>query len=139
MDFCNLNKVCPKGDFRLPNVDTLINATVKHQMFSFMNGFSGYNQIKIEEDDAIKMAFRTPLGNFYYTVMPFGLKNAGATYQRAMMAIFHDMLHKEMEFYIDDLVVKTKHDLSHISDLRKVFDRCRAFKLKMNPLKSASG
>ena len=72
-------------------------------MFSFMDGYSGYNQIRMATKDAEKTTFRTPIGNFYYTVMPFDLKNAGATYQRTMAAIFHDMMHKEMKDYVDTL------------------------------------
>ena len=78
-------------------MDLLIDSAAGNVMFSFMDGFSGYNQIKMGPKDAEKTAFRTPMGNFYYTVMPFGLKNAGATYQRAMTAIFHDMMHQELE------------------------------------------
>ena len=74
-------------------MDLLIDSTAESVMFLFMDGFSGYNQIKMAPKDAEKTAFRTPMGNFYYTVMPFGLKNVGATYQRAMMVIFHDMMH----------------------------------------------
>uniref|UniRef100_A0A2N9FTQ8 Integrase catalytic domain-containing protein n=1 Tax=Fagus sylvatica TaxID=28930 RepID=A0A2N9FTQ8_FAGSY len=110
-----------------------------HAMFSFMDGFSGYNQIRMSTRDAEKTAFRTPIGNFYYTVMPFGLKNAGATYQRTMTAMFHDMMHKEIEDYVDDIVVKSKKREDHLGILRKVFDRCRLYKLKMNPLKCAFG
>ena len=77
-------------------------------MFSFMDGYSGYNQIRMAANDAEKMAFRTPIRNFYYTVMPFGLKNARATYQRTMTAIFHDMMREEMEDYVDDIVVKSR-------------------------------
>ena len=84
-----------------------------------------------------KTAFRTPMGNFYYTVMPFRLKNAGVTYQRAMTAIFHDMMHQELEDYMDDIVVKSKKREVHFYVLKKVFQRCRAFKLRMNPLKCA--
>jgi hypothetical protein len=65
--------------------------------------FSGYNQIFMSPKDAKKTAFRMPIGNFYYTVMPFGLKNAGATYQRTMTAMFHDMMHREIEDYVDDM------------------------------------
>ena len=75
-------------------------------MFLFMDGFSGYNQIRMAPKDAEKIAFRMPIGNFYYIVMPFGLKNVGTTYQRAMMAIFYDMMHQELEDYVDDIVVK---------------------------------
>ena len=72
--------------------------------------------------DAEKTAFKTPMGIFYYTVMPFGLKNAGATYQRAMTAIFHDMMHQELEDYVDDIVVKSKRRVEHFHVLRKLFE-----------------
>uniref|UniRef100_A0A2N9HR17 Integrase catalytic domain-containing protein n=1 Tax=Fagus sylvatica TaxID=28930 RepID=A0A2N9HR17_FAGSY len=139
VDFRNLNKACPKDEFPLPNMDLLIDSAAGHAMFSFMDGFSGYNQIRMSTRDAEKTAFRTPIGNFYYTVMPFGLKNAGATYQRTMTAMFHDMMHKEIEDYVDDIVVKSKKREDHLRILRKVFDRCRLYKLKMNPLKCAFG
>uniref|UniRef100_A0A2N9GBA6 RNA-directed DNA polymerase n=1 Tax=Fagus sylvatica TaxID=28930 RepID=A0A2N9GBA6_FAGSY len=139
VDFRNLNKACPKDEFPLPNMDLLIDSAAGHAMFSFMDGFSGYNQIRMSTRDAEKTAFRTPIGNFYYTVMPFGLKNAGATYQRTMTAMFHDMMHKEIEDYVDDIVVKSKKREDHLGILRKVFDRCRLYKLKMNPLKCAFG
>uniref|UniRef100_A0A2N9HKP8 Uncharacterized protein n=1 Tax=Fagus sylvatica TaxID=28930 RepID=A0A2N9HKP8_FAGSY len=137
VDFRNLNKACPKDEFPLPNMDLLIDSATGHAMFSFMDGFSGYNQIRMSTKDAEKTAFRTPIGNFYYTVMPFGLKNADATYQRIMTAMFHDMMHKEIEDYVDDIVVKSKKREDHLGILRKVFDRCRLYKLKMNPLKCA--
>ena len=108
-------------------------------MFSFMDGFSGYNQIKMAPRDATKTAFRTPIRNFYYTVMPFCLKNAGAMYQRAMTAIFHDMMHRELEDYVDDIVVKSKTRESHMRTLKRVFERCHCYKLRMNPLKCAFG
>ena len=79
----------------MPNMDLLIDSAAGSVMFSFMDGFSWYNQIRITPKDVEKTAFRTPMGNFYYTVMPFRLKNAGETYQRAMTAIFHDMMHQE--------------------------------------------
>ncbi|GMP66143.1 hypothetical protein CsSME_00026619 [Camellia sinensis var. sinensis] len=104
-----------------------------------MDGFSGYNQIKMAPKDAPKTAFRTPLGNFFYTVMSFGLKNTGATYQRATTAIFHDMLHKSLEYYIDDLIVKSKEETSHLRDLQRVFEHCKKYRLRMNPLKCAFG
>ena len=80
VDFQDLNKACPKDEFPLPNVDILVDATAGHECFSFMNGYSGYNQIFMEPVDAQKTTFRTPFGNYFYMVMPFGLKNAGATY-----------------------------------------------------------
>ena len=120
-------------------MELLIDSAAGHAMFSFMDGFSGYNQIRMSTKDAEKTAFHTPIGNFYYTVMPFGLKNAGATYQRTMTAMFHDMMHKEIEDYVDDIVVKFKKREDHLGILRKVFGRCRLYKLKMNPFKCAFG
>ena len=108
-------------------------------MFSFMDGYSGYNQIRMATKDAEKTAFRTPIGNFYYTMMPFGLKNVGATYQRTMTAIFHDMMHKEMEDYVDDIVVKSKTRTGHLQVLEQVFKRCKEYILRMNPMKCAFG
>ena len=80
VDFRNLNKVCLKDEFPLPNMDLLIDSATRSAMFSFMDSFSRYNQIKMALKDVEKTAFRTPMSNFYYTAMPFGLKNAGATY-----------------------------------------------------------
>ena len=137
VDFCNLNKACPKDEFLLPNMELLIDSVAGHAMFSFIDGFSGYNQIFMSPKDAEKIAFRTPFGNFYYTIMPFGLKNVGAMYQRTMTAMFHDMMHREIEDYVDDIVVKSKTREDHFGILKKVFERCRLYKLKMNPLKCA--
>lgn len=123
VDFRNLNKACSKDDFPLPNIDTLMYATVGHEMFSFTDGFTEYNQIKMTPSDTEKIAFRTLFGNFYYTVMPYGLKNASATYQCAMIAIFDDMMHNYLEDYVDDIVVKSKKALDHLGDLRRVFKR----------------
>ncbi|KAL0416050.1 UNVERIFIED_CONTAM: Transposon Tf2-12 polyprotein [Sesamum latifolium] len=106
---------------------------------SFVDGSSGYNQIRMAPADEELTAFRTPKGIYCYKVMPFGLKNAGATYQRAMQRIFDDMLHKNVECYVDDLVVKSKKHEDHLYDLRKVFERLRRYQLKMNPSKCAFG
>ncbi|CAL2231673.1 unnamed protein product [Prunus armeniaca] len=138
-DYRDLNRACPKDEFPLPNMDILIDSTSGQGLLSFMDGFSGYNQIKMSPKDAEKTAFRTPYENFYYTVMPFGLKNAGATYQRAMTAVFHDMMGKEVEDYVDDLVVKSKTREGHQEVLRRVLERCRLYGLKMNPKKCAFG
>ena len=97
------------------------------------------NQILLDEEDREKTAFITPWGTFCYRVMPFGLKNAGATYQRAMTAIFHDMLHQELEVYVDDMIIKSKRTYEHLTDLKKLFDRLRKYQLKLNPAKCAFG
>ncbi|KAG9442391.1 hypothetical protein H6P81_018245 [Aristolochia fimbriata] len=139
VDFRDLNKACPKDDFPLPITELMVDATTGHEALSFMDGSSGYNQIRMDPKDEELTAFRTPKGIFCYKVMPFGLKNVGATYQRAMQNIFDDFLHKRIECYVDDLVVKTKQRSDHLLDLRAVFERLRRFQLKMNPLKCAFG
>ena len=98
IDFCNLNQTCLKDDFSLPHIDLLINNTAGYKMLSFIDDFLGYNQIWLAEEDQDKTTFTTPWGTYCYVVMPFGLKNAGATYQRAMMAIFHDMIHIDTKY-----------------------------------------
>lgn len=103
-----------------------------------MNGFSGYNQIKMDSSDVEKIAFWTPMGNFHYMVMSFGLNSVSATYQRAMTIIFHDMLYRCLEDYVDNIVVKLREVEQHINDLRRVFTRCRKYRL-INPLKCAFG
>ena len=120
-------------------MDLLIDYAVGSVMFSFIDRFSRYNQIRMAPKDVEKTAFRTPIGNFYYIMMLFGLKNAGITYQRTMVAVFHNMMHRELEDYVDDIVVKSKKGEEHVQVLRKVFERCRTYKLRMNPLKCMFG
>jgi len=104
-----------------------------------MDGFSGYNQIKMYPEDDKYTSFRTPLGVYCYTVMPFRLKNAGAIYQRAMSTIFCDHLQKTVECYVDDIAVKSRDKNDHLRDLKIMFDIIRAHQLKMNSTKSFLG
>ncbi|XP_070036802.1 uncharacterized protein [Nicotiana tomentosiformis] len=104
VDFRDLNNACPKDEFSLPIPELMIDATTGYEAISFMDGSSGYNQIRMAPKDEELTAFRTPKDIYCYKVMPFGLKNAGATYQRAMQNIFDDLLHKNVECYVDDLV-----------------------------------
>ena len=85
VDFTDLNKVCPKDPFPIPKIDQLVDATVSHRRMSFLDVFQGYHQIPLALDDQEKTAFVTPIKNYHYKVMPFGLKNAGSIYQRMMM------------------------------------------------------
>uniref|UniRef100_A0A2N9IHF6 Integrase catalytic domain-containing protein n=1 Tax=Fagus sylvatica TaxID=28930 RepID=A0A2N9IHF6_FAGSY len=98
-----------------------------------------YNQIKMAEEDKSKTAFVTHWGTFVYDVMPFGLKNAGATYQRAMVTLFHDMIHHEIEVYVDDMIAKSRTAQDHLTDLRKLFQRLKKYQLRLNPNKCAFG
>ena len=104
-----------------------------------MDDFSGYNQIKMNTEDMEKTTFTTLWGTFCYKVMPFGLKNAGATYQRAMVTLFHDMMHKEIEVYVDDMIAKSQTENGHVQNLRKLFQRLRKYQLKLNPNKCTFG
>uniref|UniRef100_A0A2N9HMH2 RNA-directed DNA polymerase n=1 Tax=Fagus sylvatica TaxID=28930 RepID=A0A2N9HMH2_FAGSY len=102
-------------------------------------GWKRYNQIKMAEEDKSKTAFVTHWGTFVYDVMPFGLKNAGATYQRAMVTLFHDMIHHEIEVYVDDMIAKSRTAQDHLTDLRKLFQRLKKYQLRLNPNKCAFG
>ena len=140
VDFRDLNKSIPKDDFPLPNIDMLVDSTANYEVKSFVDGFTGYNQIKMAKKDQEKIAFITTWGTYCYTVMPFGLKNAGATYQRAVAALFHDMIHKEIEVYVDDMIIHSKRtDGQHLIDLRKFFNRLREYEMRLNPAKCTFG
>jgi hypothetical protein len=141
IDFRNLNRATPKDEYHMPIADTLINNASRNRIISFLDGNAGYNQIFMAEEDASKTAFICPgfIGLFEWVVMTFGLKNAGATYQRAMNLIFYELLGNTMEVYIDDIVVKSAEFSSHIADLRKTFDKMCRYGLKMNPRKYAFG
>lgn len=102
---------------------------------SFMDGFLGYNQIKMAPRDMTKTTFITEWRIYCYTVMPFGLKNMGATYQRMATALSHDIMHNEVEVYVDDMVVKSKDREGHIVNLRKFFERIKEYRLRLNPQK----
>lgn len=134
-NFRVLNKACPKDDFQLPNIDNLVDAMVGHEMLSLMDEFSGYNQIKVTSEDQHKIALITPWGTFCYKVMPFGLKNVEATYQRAMTYIFHDYMHDIVEDYVSDLLAKFKTRKQHLEILIKTFDRLLQFNVHLNPKK----
>ena len=134
-----MNKASPKDDFLLPYIDFLVDNTVQHKIFSFMDGFSCYNQIKMAPEDMEKTTFVTQWGTFCYKVMPFGLKNVGATYQRAMVALFHDMIHHEIEVYIDGVIARSQTKEEHLDHLQKQFGRLKTYKLRVNPNKCTFG
>ncbi|CAL2228425.1 unnamed protein product [Prunus armeniaca] len=131
----------PKDEYPMPMADMLVDGAAHNQMLSFMDGNDGYNQIMRVEEDIHKTAFMClgHIGTFEYIVMPFGLRNAGATYQRAMNSVFHDMIGHSLEVYIDDVVIKFPKKGDHVSNLKKAFLRMRQHKLKMNPKKCVFG
>ncbi|XP_065622239.1 uncharacterized protein LOC136064427 [Quercus suber] len=117
VDFTDLYRACPKDLFPMPRIDQLVDATTGHPRMSFLDAFQGYHQIPLALVDQEKIAFVTPIGNYHYKVMPFGLKNAGSTYQRMMTRMFKPMLGKSIEVYVNDIVVKSKAVSEHLGDL----------------------
>ena len=139
MDYTDLNDDYPKDSFPLPRIDQIVDASAGHGMLSFLDAFSGYHQILMHPREAEKTSFITPHGLYCYNVMPFGLKNAGATYQRLVTKMFRPLLGRTMEVYIDDMLVKYKQCPDHAAHLQQTFDLLREYGMKLNPLKCAFG
>ena len=139
MDFTDLNKACPKDSYPLPRIDQLEDSTVGHRLLSFMDAFSGYNKIKMDKEDQEKTSFITSQGLFCYKVMSFGLKNAGATYQRLVNHMFCPQIGRNVEVYVDDMLVKNLDEERHLDDLQKTFDTLIRHQMKLNPNKCAFG
>ena len=139
VDFTDLNRACPKDPFPMPKIDQLVDATYGHPRMSFLDAFQGYHQIALAPEDREKTAFICPGANYHYEVMPFGLKNARATYQRMMMRMFQEKIGCMVEVYIDDMVVKSRQESQHTEDLRRVFEILRQHKLRLNAEKCTFG
>jgi hypothetical protein len=141
MDFRNLNRATPKDEYRMPVADLLVNRASGNKMISFLDDNAGYNQIFMAKEDVRKTAFHCPgfISLFKWVIMTFGLKNASATYQRAMNLIFHDLLRVLMEVYIDDVVVKSAGFEQHMTNLKLSLERLKKYGLQMNSLKCAFG
>ena len=131
VDFKDLNKVFLKDGFPLPHIDVLVDNTTSSALMSFLDSFSGYNQIKMASRDMTKTTFST--------MMPFGLKNAGMTCQQMAIALLHDMMHNEGEVYVNDMIVKSKEGEGHIVNLRKFFERIKEYRLRLNLQKCTFG
>ena len=139
VDFTDLNKACFKDSYPLPRINQLVDSTVGHQLLSFMNAFSRYNQIKMDEADQEKTSFLTSQGLFCYKVMSFGLKNARATYQRLVNHMFLPQIGLNVEVYVDDMLVKSLDKEKHLDNLRETFDTLRRHQMKLNPSNCAFG
>jgi hypothetical protein len=138
-DYTSLNKHCPKDPFPLPCIDQIIDSTAGCARISFLDAYSGYNQIKLKKEDEEKTTFMTPYDVFCYQVMPFSLKNAGATYQRMMQNCLRSQIGQNIQVYIDDVVITTRKEDSLIGDLKETFDNLDRYKLKLNPTKCSFG
>ena len=116
-----------------------MDSTAGHKLLTFMDAFLGYNQIKMDEEDQEKTAFITSQGLYCYKVMPFGLKNAEATYQILVNKMFNKKIGRNMEVYVDDMLVKSKEELAHLDDLRETFTTLKQYQMKLNPSKCVFG
>ncbi|XP_074323982.1 uncharacterized protein LOC141660900 [Apium graveolens] len=132
IDYTSLNAACPKDSYPLPNIDQLIDATSGHTVLSFMDAFSGYNQVRMNPEDIAKTSFITHRAVYAFVMMPFGLINAGATYQKMMNTIFKSQLGNNMESYVDDMITKLITIPDHIKDLKECFDNLRRYNMKLN-------
>ena len=137
IDFIDVNRACPKDSFPLPRIDLIVDATAGHELLSFMDAFFGYNQIIMDLDDQEKTSFVTGQGTYCSRVMPFGLKNAGATYRRLVNRMFQKQIWTSMEVYIDDMLVKSS--TAHIAHLTKAFQILKEYNMKLNLAKCAFG
>ncbi|GKV52999.1 hypothetical protein SLEP1_g59549, partial [Rubroshorea leprosula] len=135
IDFTNLNDACPKDPHPLPNVEKLVERATGHERMSFLDASSGYHQVQLLLDDQEKTAFYASDAIYCYVMMPFGLKNAGATYQKLVQIIFKLQIGRNIEVYVDDMIVTSVRAEDHIGDLEETFQNlCRA-QMKLNPLK----
>ena len=121
IDFTDVNRACSKDSFPLPRIDLIVDATTGHELLSFMDYFSSYNKIRMDPNDQEKTSFLTRQGTYRYRVMPFGLKNAGATYQRLENRMFQKHIRASMEVYIDDMLVKSVKAELHVGHLAESF------------------
>ena len=131
----DLNKACPKDNFPLPELDRLVDSMAGHALLSFMDVYYGFHQIPMWSEDQDKTSFITEKGLYGWLRMPFDLRNAPATFQRLINTVFKPRLGRNMEDYMDDMIVISWQEQGHIGDLRETFEILRKFKLKLNPKK----
>ena len=136
IDFRNLNKACQKDNFPFPTMEQILQKVAGSKLMSFLDGFLGYNQILVHPDDSLKTNFRTKWGTYAYQKMPFGLINAGATFQRAMDIAFKGLINRSVVIYLDEITIFSKKRANHLHDLKQIFERCRRFGISLNPKKS---
>ena len=139
VDFKNVNSACPKDYYPLPDIDWKIESVMGYKYKCFLDAYKGYHQVQMSKEDEEKTAFYTDQGTYCYTKMPFGLKNAGATYQRLVDAAFQTQLGRNLEAYVDDMVIKSKEEREMIADIAETFSNLRRINMKLNPRKCSFG
>jgi hypothetical protein len=139
VDYTGLNKACPKNPFPLPRIDQVIDSTAGSELLCFLDAYSGYHQIKMKESDQLATSFVTPYGTYCYVTMPFGLKNAGAIYQRTMQKCLADQIGRNIYAYVDNITVMSKKQDDLIADLQETFNNLRKYNMMLNPMKCVFG
>lgn len=139
VDFRQLNKACPRDHYPLPRIDQLMDLTAGCWLLSMMDASQCYHQIRLYLLDQPNVAFITSTGTYCYTVMPFGLKNVGVTYQRMVDRMFKTQIGRNIEAYTDDMLVKSKKSAAQASDLQETFTTMRRYGMRLNPNKCAFG
>ncbi|GJZ72542.1 reverse transcriptase domain-containing protein [Tanacetum coccineum] len=139
IDFKNFNSVCPKDYYPLSDIDGKIESVVGFRYKCFLDAYKGYHQVQIALDDEEKTTFYTDHGTYCYTKMPFGLKNTGATYQRLVDTTFQSQIGRNLEAYVDDMVIKSNDEKVLIADIAETFDNLRRINMKLNPKKCSFG
>lgn len=135
----DLNKVCSKDPFPVPRINQLVDAKVVHPRISFLDAFQGFHQMPLALSDQEKTTFHTPTVNYHYHVIPFGFKNVGSMYQRMVTRMFEPQIGRNVEAYIDDMVIKIKEVVEHLTDLGEVFSVLKEHGLRLNPSKCSFG
>jgi len=139
VDFTNMNKVCPKDSYPLPSIDSLVDSASECGLLSFLDAFSHYNLIRMHLKYERKTTFMGETTTYYYKVMPFLLKNRAATYQRIMDRILFQMLDRNVQAHVDDMVVTSAKTEGHVFDLEELFVTIARYNLKLNPDKCVFG
>ncbi|GJR25029.1 reverse transcriptase domain-containing protein [Tanacetum coccineum] len=139
VDFTNINKACPKDCYPLPEIDWKIESLSGFRLKCFLDAYKGYHQIQMAEEDKDKTSFYAGEGVFCYKKMPFGLKNTGATYQRLVDKVFSHQIGRNLEAYLDDMVIKSTSEEEMLKDIQETFERFQSIKMKLNPNKCSFG
>nr|GFC78356.1 reverse transcriptase domain-containing protein [Tanacetum cinerariifolium] len=135
----NIREGCPPDCYPLPEIDWKVESLCGYPFKCFLDAYKGYHQIQLAAADEEKTAFHTGQGVYCYTKMPFGLKNAGATYQRLMDKAFESQMGRNIEVYVDDLVVKSHTEAEMMRDIEETFQTLRKINMKLNPKKCSFG
>jgi hypothetical protein len=135
IDYTSLNKACPKDEYPQPRICQIVDSIASCELLSILDIYLGYHQINLTIDDEEKTSFITSFGIFCYTKMTFKLKNGGATYQKCIHIILESQIRRNIEAYIDDVVLMSKKSGDLLDDLKETFDNLCKYKMMFNPKK----